>query len=83
MTGQNGKPYIISNEAARTINISEDRARGYTICVQTTFASMEDVNYYDKECEAHKELRALVATVRTDFATMIFESNMGSSDAKP
>ncbi|KAJ9656239.1 hypothetical protein H2198_005090 [Neophaeococcomyces mojaviensis] len=73
---KDGKPYIISNEAGRTLNASEPRAQGYTICVQSTFASMEDVNYYDKECEAHKKLRALAGEVRTDFATMIFGSDL-------
>lgn len=43
---------------------------------------MEDVNYYDKECEAHKKLRALAAGVRTDFATMLFESDMDPTGAK-
>ena len=73
---QDGKPYIISNEANRVINTSEERAHGYTIAVQTTFASLEDVKYYDEQCEAHQTLKAVTAPRRTGVATFIFESDM-------
>lgn len=46
--------------------------------MQTTFASREDVEYYDKECLAHKELKAVVTPVRTDYATLLFESEVES-----
>lgn len=73
---QDGKPYIISNEANRVINTSEERTQGYTIAVQATFANREDVEYYDKECEAHKALRALATPKRTGIAMLLFESDL-------
>ena len=58
------------------INKSEERAHGYTVAVQTTFASLEDVKYYDEQCEAHKALKAVATPRRTGVATFIFESDM-------
>lgn len=73
---QDGKPYIISNEANRVINSHEERSQGYTIAVQTTFVSREDVEYYDKHCNAHKELKKVATPVRKALATLIFESDL-------
>ncbi|KAJ9632236.1 hypothetical protein H2203_000640 [Taxawa tesnikishii (nom. ined.)] len=53
---KDGKPYILKAEANRTIG--DPRNQGYAICARTTFASLEDMKYYDEECEAHKSLKA-------------------------
>ncbi|KAK4947314.1 hypothetical protein LTR10_013682 [Elasticomyces elasticus] len=73
---KNGAPYIFSNEASRVLNSSEERAQGFTVIAITTFDSMEDVEYYDKECAAHKKLREFIATRRTGFATLHFASEL-------
>lgn len=53
---QDGKPYILEVKARRSL--SGDRGKGYTFVAMTRFKNMEDVKYYDEECEAHKKLKA-------------------------
>ena len=57
---QDGKPYILSLDVGQVQNTSEERSRGYTVAVQSTFASREDYEYYDKVCEAHKAFKSSV-----------------------
>ena len=42
--------------------------------MKSTFASKADMDYYDSECEAHKELKKVTAPIRTDIVTVWFES---------
>lgn len=35
---------------------------------------MEDMKFYDTECEAHKALKAIVGPVKEDALTTFFES---------
>ncbi|KAJ5949241.1 hypothetical protein N7454_000825 [Penicillium verhagenii] len=69
---KNGKPYIVA--AAVGKSIADPRNRGFNISVKTTFASMEDMKYYDSECEAHKGLKALVAPIKEDVMTTFYEN---------
>jgi hypothetical protein len=55
---QDGKPYILSCKANKLY--SDPRSQGFTVAAQTTFASREDMKYYDEECEAHKALKGVV-----------------------
>lgn len=50
-TKQDGKPYILS----LSVGPAEDdpRSQGYTIVSKSEFSSLEDMTYYDTECEAH------------------------------
>lgn len=73
---ENGKPYVLHNEAGRTINTSEQRSQGYTVCAQTVFTSLADVKYYDTECAAHAKFKELVTPRRTAVAVMLFESEV-------
>ncbi|KAL6249550.1 hypothetical protein RBB50_003403 [Rhinocladiella similis] len=73
---KDGAPYIISNEATRVTNASEERAQGYTLIAVTTFKSREDFEYYDKQCEAHAKIRSFIATRRTGVATIQYESEL-------
>jgi len=73
---KDGTPYIVSNEAKRVLNASEERAQGYTIISVTTFKSHEDHEYYDKECASHRKLREFIAPRRTGFATLHYESDL-------
>lgn len=52
----------------------DPRNKGYTISVKTTFASMEDMQYYDNECEAHKALKAVAGPLKEDVLTTFYES---------
>lgn len=71
---QDGKRYILSCDANRVYNHSEERSQGYTVAVQSTFASKEDVDYYDKECEAHKELKKVSTPAHKGLCTLLMES---------
>ncbi|TID15321.1 stress responsive A/B barrel domain-containing protein [Venturia nashicola] len=55
---KDGKPYILSSKALKLF--PDPRSQGYTLSAQTTFASVEDMRYYDEECEAHKALKDIV-----------------------
>lgn len=35
----------------------DQRSKGYTVAVQSAFASLEDMKYYDNECPAHAALK--------------------------
>lgn len=41
---------------------------------KSTFASKADMDYYDNECEAHKELKVLAKPLVEDIMTVWFES---------
>lgn len=69
---QDGKPYIVA--AAVGKSIPDPRNRGFNISVKTTFASMEDMKYYDTECEAHKALKAVAGPVKEDVMTTFYEN---------
>ncbi|OQD68625.1 hypothetical protein PENDEC_c033G06361 [Penicillium decumbens] len=69
---KDGKPYILS--AAVGQSFDDPRNKGFTVSVKTTFASMEDMKYYDAECEAHKALKAVAAPIKEDVLTTYFES---------
>jgi len=55
---KDGKPYILSMKASKLYN--DPRSQGFTLAAQTSFASLEDMKYYDDEDAAHKELKGLV-----------------------
>ncbi|RDW81091.1 Dabb family protein [Aspergillus mulundensis] len=69
---KDGKPYIVA--AAAGVSYPDPRNKGYNLSVKTTFASLEDMKYYDTECGAHKALKAVAAPVREDVLTTYFES---------
>jgi Stress responsive A/B Barrel Domain len=75
---QDGKPYIVYNEAKRVINTSSPAHDGYTLASLSFFDSKEDHEYYDKECKAHGELKKLTASVRTGVCVTVSESDIGS-----
>ncbi|CAI7665880.1 unnamed protein product [Penicillium discolor] len=69
---KDGKPYIIA--AAVGASIPDPRNKGYNLSVKTTFASMDDMKYYDTECEAHKALKACAGPVKEDVLTTFYEN---------
>ncbi|GAB7352337.1 hypothetical protein MBLNU459_g2780t1 [Dothideomycetes sp. NU459] len=54
---KDGKAYILRCVAGHTND--DARNQGYSLCAQTTFASLEDMKYYDEQCEAHAALKAV------------------------
>jgi len=55
---QNGKPYLLAVEPHATI--ADSRNQGYNFVATTQYASMDDIEYYDTDCEAHKQLKSTV-----------------------
>lgn len=55
---QNGEPYIVSNAARKVLNTSSPLSEGYTIMSQSIFKNYSDHDFYDRECTAHKKLKA-------------------------
>jgi hypothetical protein len=52
----------------------DNRTQGWNLAVKSTFASKADMDYYDTECEAHKELKKITGAIRTDIVTVWFEN---------
>ena len=59
-TSEDGKPYILRYCAGPTVE--DARNQGYNWMIQSTFASMDDMKYYDSECEHHQHLKKSVAS---------------------
>ncbi|OIW24789.1 stress responsive A/B barrel domain-containing protein [Coniochaeta ligniaria NRRL 30616] len=69
---KDGKPYILGVQAG--ITFPDQRSQGYTIAVQSTFASKEDMAYYDNGCAAHAELKNFAKTVHQGVMMVYFEN---------
>ncbi|RAL08883.1 Dabb family protein [Aspergillus homomorphus CBS 101889] len=69
---KDGKPYIIN--AAVGQSFPDARNQGWNVSVKTAFASLDDMKFYDQECEAHKALKAVVLPLKQDIMTTYFES---------
>ncbi|RHZ53983.1 hypothetical protein CDV55_100840 [Aspergillus turcosus] len=75
---RNSEPYILAVQAGRTL--PDARTKGYTLAVKTTFRNLDDMNFYDHECEAHKHLKSVAAPRREgDVFTAYFEDELGTA----
>ncbi|PGH10972.1 hypothetical protein AJ79_05123 [Helicocarpus griseus UAMH5409] len=68
-------PYILSLQAGPTI--ADQRRQGYTVAVVSSFASLEDMRYYDEGCAAHASLKALAKSVHQGVLMVYFEPSVG------
>ncbi|CAK4030676.1 Hypothetical predicted protein [Lecanosticta acicola] len=69
---KDGKPYVLSVNAYPLV--SDPRNQGYNVSAVTIFKDMEDVKYYDDQCEAHKNLKAWAGgKVQTAPLTLLME----------
>ncbi|RYP09166.1 hypothetical protein DL764_001437 [Monosporascus ibericus] len=68
---KDGKPYILNVKAGPAV---ENQDQGYTVGVVSTFASHDDMVYYDNECTAHAELKSFAKTVHRGAMMVFFES---------
>ncbi|KAK6343809.1 hypothetical protein TWF696_007470 [Orbilia brochopaga] len=73
---KDGKPYILSLSAGKTKD--DPRSKGFNLCAISVFANMDDMNYYDTECAAHKALKAVASDKLVDIMTVIMESTTDS-----
>lgn len=71
---QDGKPYILNVKAGPAK--PDQRAQGFTLAVVSTFASQEDMVYYDEECAAHKALKVVAKDVHQGVMMVFFENIM-------
>ncbi|RXG44111.1 hypothetical protein VDGE_30151 [Verticillium dahliae] len=69
---KDGKPYILGVKAG--VAAPNPRDQGYTVAVQSTFASTEDMAFYDNECAGHAKLKAFVKTVHEGAMMVYFEN---------
>ncbi|OKL59840.1 hypothetical protein UA08_04774 [Talaromyces atroroseus] len=70
---KDGKPYI--SNVSFGPGFEDPRSQGYNFGVKTTFATIDDMRYYDTTCEAHKTLKAYVGGVRAgDVLTVYYEN---------
>lgn len=53
--------------------LAHPRSNGYTVCAQTSFASAEDMQYYDTECPAHMALREAALGLITEVPLVVVE----------
>jgi hypothetical protein len=67
---QDGKPYIGSVVVGAAQE--DQRAQGFTVAAILTFNSPEDMQYYDTECEAHKNLKASVKTFNNQGVCIVY-----------
>ncbi|KAI5269653.1 hypothetical protein E4T47_06893 [Aureobasidium subglaciale] len=75
---KDGKPYILRCVAGPAVN--DARSQGYTLAAQTTFASLDDMKYYDTECEAHAALKAVAkGKIEPPPLVVYFDSAVGES----
>lgn len=45
---------------------ANERSQGYTFVAKSEFASVEDMKFYDDECEVHMELKKTVMSLQLD-----------------
>lgn len=69
---QDGKPYILSVTAGPTF--PDQRNQGYTLAIISVFASVEDMKYYDNECEAHVALKKVASSIHQGLMMVYFQS---------
>ncbi|PMD27581.1 hypothetical protein NA56DRAFT_615380 [Hyaloscypha hepaticicola] len=58
---KDGKPYILSLVAGQAHD--DQRSQGYTVAAKSEFSTLEDMKYYDTDCEAHQTLKAGVKSL--------------------
>ncbi|RFU30127.1 hypothetical protein B7463_g6197, partial [Scytalidium lignicola] len=69
---KNGKPYILNVKAGPAY--ADQRSQGFTIVAVSQFASVEDMVYYDNECQAHAELKAVAKGVHEGLMMAYFQN---------
>ncbi|KAM3075381.1 hypothetical protein ACMFMG_007180 [Clarireedia jacksonii] len=52
---KNSTPYITSLSVGTAM--PDPRTQGYNVVAKMEFANLEDMQYYDSECEAHKKFK--------------------------
>ncbi|KAI9163267.1 Fusaristatin A biosynthesis cluster protein [Paramyrothecium foliicola] len=61
---KDGKPYILSVYAGPAEE--DQRSQGYTFVCKTEFANMDDMKFYDEDCEAHLGVKKVFRTLTVE-----------------
>lgn len=69
---KDGKPYILDVRAGPSFD--DARNQGYTIAVVSVFKSVEDMAYYDNECQAHAALKLVAKTLHKGVMMVYFQN---------
>lgn len=56
--------------------IEDPRTQGYTVALQTTFATLEDMKFFDTECKFHAELKKVVGPRMMPPPVVVFFNNV-------
>ncbi|GKT93436.1 stress responsive A/B barrel domain-containing protein [Colletotrichum tofieldiae] len=56
--------------------VADQRAQGFTIAAVSTFASKEDMDYYDNGCATHQELKSIAKGSHQGFAMVFFQDQV-------
>ncbi|KIH89736.1 stress responsive A/B barrel domain protein [Sporothrix brasiliensis 5110] len=73
---KNGAPYIRSVKAGPAL--ADARSQGFTFAAISVFDSLEDMQYYDKGCAAHAELRTFAQSVHEGAMVVYFEDALAN-----
>lgn len=71
---KDGLPYILSVTAGQAFE--DARNQGYTIAVVSQFKSVEDMRYYDNECQAHAALKKVAKEIHRGAMMVFFENGL-------
>ncbi|KAE8549212.1 hypothetical protein EYB25_007727 [Talaromyces marneffei] len=70
---KDGNPYITNVSFGPAL--PDPRNRGYNFGVKMTFATLEDLKFYDAECPAHQTFKAFLSGRKEgDVLTVYFEN---------
>ncbi|OJD40779.1 stress responsive a b barrel domain-containing protein [Diplodia corticola] len=72
---KDSKPYITSAKANAVIPDPAGRNQDFTIAANTVFASLDDMKFYDEDCEAHKAIKAFLKPRIQGVMTVYYEAN--------
>jgi len=72
---RNGKPYILAISAGGAG--PDSRSQGWNFAVKSQYATKEDMDFYDNDCEAHIELKKVARPLVEGVMTVWWDSEGG------
>jgi hypothetical protein len=73
---EDGKQYIKSVAAGEAIE--DPRNQGYTVALQTIFDCLEDMKFFDTECDFHKGMKTIVGPRMLQPPVIVYYKNVVS-----
>ncbi|KAK5195056.1 hypothetical protein LTR99_002705 [Exophiala xenobiotica] len=69
---KDGKAYIHNLTVGQPHQ--DQRAKGWNLAVKSTYESLADMEYYDKQCPAHAELKKITSPTREESMVVFYEN---------